>query len=86
MHVDASSSVPGRPARRSRSARAAHVARSAGRLASVPWVDNHRIMELKQLPSHLIILGGGYIGCEFAQMFRRFGSAVTIVSGRESGG
>jgi len=36
-------------------------------------------MELDELPDHLIVLGGGYVGLEFAQMFRRFGSAVTIV-------
>jgi len=36
-------------------------------------------MELDQLPEHLIILGGGYIGLEFGQMFRRFGSEVTII-------
>ena len=48
-------------------------------IASVPWLDNRRIMELADLPAHLIVLGGGYIGCEFAQMFRRFGSAVTVV-------
>lgn len=48
-------------------------------IGSVPWLDNHRIMELTELPAHLVVLGGGYIGCEFAQMFRRFGSAVTIV-------
>jgi pyruvate/2-oxoglutarate dehydrogenase complex dihydrolipoamide dehydrogenase (E3) component len=48
-------------------------------IASVAWLDNHAIMDLQQLPSHLVVLGGGYIGCEFAQMFRRFGSAVTIV-------
>jgi pyruvate/2-oxoglutarate dehydrogenase complex dihydrolipoamide dehydrogenase (E3) component len=46
---------------------------------SVPWLDNRRIMELSELPQHLVVLGGGYIGCEFGQMFRRFGSAVTIV-------
>ena len=46
---------------------------------SVPWLDNRRIMELSSLPAHLIVLGGGYIGCEFAQMFRRFGSNVTVV-------
>jgi pyruvate/2-oxoglutarate dehydrogenase complex dihydrolipoamide dehydrogenase (E3) component len=46
---------------------------------SVPWLDNHRIMELRSLPAHLLVLGGGYIGCEFAQMFRRFGSSVTVV-------
>jgi pyruvate/2-oxoglutarate dehydrogenase complex dihydrolipoamide dehydrogenase (E3) component len=36
-------------------------------------------MELQELPEHLLVLGGGYIGLEFGQMFRRFGSAVTIV-------
>jgi len=48
-------------------------------LAALPWLDNRRIMELTELPRHLIVLGGGYIGCEFAQMFRRFGSTVTII-------
>jgi pyruvate/2-oxoglutarate dehydrogenase complex dihydrolipoamide dehydrogenase (E3) component len=48
-------------------------------LADVPWLDNARIMELEEVPDHLIVLGGGFIGCEFAQMFRRFGSDVTIV-------
>jgi pyruvate/2-oxoglutarate dehydrogenase complex dihydrolipoamide dehydrogenase (E3) component len=42
-------------------------------------LDNVSIMELDRVPEHLIILGGGYIGLEFAQMFRRFGSRVTIV-------
>jgi pyruvate/2-oxoglutarate dehydrogenase complex dihydrolipoamide dehydrogenase (E3) component len=41
--------------------------------------DSTSIMELGELPDHLIILGGGYIGLEFGQMFRRFGSEVTIV-------
>jgi pyruvate/2-oxoglutarate dehydrogenase complex dihydrolipoamide dehydrogenase (E3) component len=36
-------------------------------------------MELGALPEHLIILGGGYVGLEFGQMFRRFGSQVTVV-------
>ncbi|HEY2746858.1 MAG TPA: mercuric reductase [Polyangia bacterium] len=48
-------------------------------LAEVPWLDNHRAMSLESLPRHLVVLGGGYIGCELGQMFRRFGSAVTIV-------
>ncbi len=34
----------------------------------VGWLDNRRMMEVRELPSHLIILGGGYIGCEFGQM------------------
>ncbi|MGH3247632.1 MAG: FAD-dependent oxidoreductase, partial [Trebonia sp.] len=45
----------------------------------VPVLDSTSIMELDELPEHLIILGGGYIGLEFGQMFRRFGSAVTII-------
>src|SRR2546427_755914 len=48
-------------------------------LAALPWLDNRRSMELTELPRHLIVLGGGYIGCEFAQMFRRFGSTVRII-------
>jgi pyruvate/2-oxoglutarate dehydrogenase complex dihydrolipoamide dehydrogenase (E3) component len=45
----------------------------------VPVLDSSSIMELDELPEHLLVLGGGYIGLEFGQMFRRFGSAVTIV-------
>jgi pyruvate/2-oxoglutarate dehydrogenase complex dihydrolipoamide dehydrogenase (E3) component len=45
----------------------------------VPVLDSTSIMELDELPAHLIVLGGGYIGLEFGQMFRRFGSEVTIV-------
>ena len=48
-------------------------------LASVPFLDNISIMELDALPDHLLIVGGGYIGLEFGQLFRRFGSRVTIV-------
>jgi pyruvate/2-oxoglutarate dehydrogenase complex dihydrolipoamide dehydrogenase (E3) component len=44
-----------------------------------PVLDSTSIMELDELPEHLIIIGGGYIGLEFGQMFRRFGSEVTIV-------
>jgi dihydrolipoamide dehydrogenase len=49
-------------------------------LDSVAWLDSTSIMELCELPEHLVVLGGGYIGCEFGQMFRRFGSNVTIVN------
>src|SRR5207249_2634971 len=42
-------------------------------------LDSSSIMELSELPEHLIVLGGGYIGLEFGQMFRRFGSRVTLV-------
>src|SRR5205809_2982330 len=48
-------------------------------LDGVPWLDSTSIMELGEVPRHLLVLGGGYIGLEFAQMFRRFGSAVTVV-------
>ncbi len=45
----------------------------------VPWLNSTSIMELDSVPEHLLILGGGYVGLEFGQMFRRFGSQVTIV-------
>ena len=48
-------------------------------LANVPYLDNRSVMELGKVPNHLIVLGGGYIGLEFGQLFRRLGSAVTIV-------
>ena len=48
-------------------------------LEGIPTLDNASIMELEELPEHLLVLGGGYIGLEFGQMFRRFGSSVTIV-------
>ena len=48
-------------------------------IADVPTLDSTSIMELDTAPEHLIVLGGGYIGVEFAQLFRRFGSRVTLV-------
>src|SRR5207247_3615457 len=48
-------------------------------LVSIPTLDSTSVMELAELPEHLLVLGGGYIGLEFGQMFRRFGSRVTIV-------
>ena len=48
-------------------------------LDKVPFLDNVSIMELDVVPDHLLILGGGYIGLEFGQLFRRFGSQVTII-------
>src|SRR3984957_14190079 len=48
-------------------------------LDDVPFLDNASIMELDAVPDHLLILGGGYIGLEFGQLFRRLGSRVTIV-------
>jgi pyruvate/2-oxoglutarate dehydrogenase complex dihydrolipoamide dehydrogenase (E3) component len=58
-------------------ARAA-VPRVAG-IDDVPWLDHGRLMDLQALPRHLLVLGGGYIGCELGQMFGRFGAPVTIV-------
>lgn len=55
------------------------VAPSIPGLDSVAWLDNARAMAIPRLPDHLVVLGGGYIGCEFAQMFRRFGAAVSLV-------
>jgi pyruvate/2-oxoglutarate dehydrogenase complex dihydrolipoamide dehydrogenase (E3) component len=52
-------------------------------LQNVPYLDNVSITELEEVPEHLLVLGGGYIAVEFGQMFRRFGSRVTIV---EKGG
>ncbi|TGE14346.1 mercuric reductase [Hymenobacter elongatus] len=48
-------------------------------LAEVPYLTTTGLLDLQELPEHLLILGGGYIGLEFGQMFRRFGSRVTIV-------
>lgn len=48
-------------------------------LTNVPVLNNERIMHLDRLPGHLVIIGGSYIGLEFAQMYHRFGSRVTVV-------
>ena len=48
-------------------------------LSGVKYLDSTSIMELDAVPEHLLVLGGGYVGLEFGQMFRRFGSAVTIL-------
>lgn len=48
-------------------------------LRDVPFLTNESIMQLTSVPEHLLVLGGGYIGLEFGQMFRRYGSRVTIV-------
>lgn len=51
-------------------------------IGQVPTLDSTSALDLRQVPDHLIVLGGGYVGCEFAQMYRRFGSRVTIVQRR----
>ncbi|MBI2961552.1 MAG: mercuric reductase [Betaproteobacteria bacterium] len=48
-------------------------------LSSVPYLDSTSVMELERVPEHLIVIGGGYVGLEFGQMYRRFGAEVTIV-------
>ena len=48
-------------------------------LDEVDWLDNVRLLDLQELPQHLVILGGSYISLEFAQAFRRFGSDITII-------
>ncbi|MGH9678543.1 MAG: FAD-dependent oxidoreductase, partial [Candidatus Acidiferrales bacterium] len=48
-------------------------------LNGVSYLTNENIMDLTEIPEHLIVLGGGYIGLEFGQMFRRFGSRVTVI-------
>ncbi|MEM6108558.1 FAD-containing oxidoreductase [Mycobacterium sp. 050272] len=48
-------------------------------LADVDYLTNVSILELDTLPTHLVIVGGSYIALEFAQMYRRFGAAVTVV-------
>ncbi|WP_027997765.1 FAD-containing oxidoreductase [Sinorhizobium arboris] len=45
----------------------------------VPYLTNSSLMDLAELPDHLIVVGGSYVGLEFAQMFRRFGSDVTVI-------
>lgn len=48
-------------------------------IGEVPHFDNVSMMELDELPNHLLIVGGSYIGLEFAQMYRRFGARVTVL-------
>jgi pyruvate/2-oxoglutarate dehydrogenase complex dihydrolipoamide dehydrogenase (E3) component len=48
-------------------------------LDQVPYLTNSSMMAVDFLPSHLVILGGSYIGLEFAQVYRRFGSEVTVI-------
>jgi pyruvate/2-oxoglutarate dehydrogenase complex dihydrolipoamide dehydrogenase (E3) component len=48
-------------------------------LDEVPYLTNESMMDVDFLPAHLIVIGGSYIGLEFAQMFRRFGSRVTVI-------
>ncbi len=65
-----------------------HIFINAGTRPAVPGIEgleqagyltNASVMQLQELPEHLIVLGGGYIGLEFGQMFRRFGARVTVI-------
>ena len=48
-------------------------------IAEVPWLTNESMMALDFVPPHLLVIGGSYVGLEFAQMMRRFGSRVTVI-------
>lgn len=48
-------------------------------LDTVPYLNNSSMMDVDFVPRHLIVIGGSYVGLEFAQMYRRFGSEVTVV-------
>jgi pyruvate/2-oxoglutarate dehydrogenase complex dihydrolipoamide dehydrogenase (E3) component len=48
-------------------------------LRDVPYLTNSTLLELDRVPEHLLIVGGSYIGLEFAQMYRRFGARVTVI-------
>jgi pyruvate/2-oxoglutarate dehydrogenase complex dihydrolipoamide dehydrogenase (E3) component len=48
-------------------------------LEEVKYLTNGSMMEIDFLPEHLVLIGGSYVGLEFAQMYRRFGSAVTVI-------
>jgi pyruvate/2-oxoglutarate dehydrogenase complex dihydrolipoamide dehydrogenase (E3) component len=52
-------------------------------LQGVPFLDSTSIMELAAVPKHLLVLGGGYVGLEFGQLFRRLGAKVTIIHAGE---
>lgn len=52
-------------------------------LDDVDYLTNHGILRLREIPEHLMILGGGYIGLEFAQAWRRFGSEVTLIEAKD---
>ena len=53
-------------------------------LADVPFLTSTTILELDSIPEHLLVLGGGYVAVEFGQMFRRFGSRVTVIQRRHT--
>ena len=48
-------------------------------IGDVPFLTNSTILKLDRVPEHLVVVGGSYVGLEFAQMYRRFGARVTVV-------
>lgn len=52
-------------------------------LDQVPVLTNESLMDLTELPEHLVVVGGGYVGCELGQAFRRYGSEVTVIQSRD---
>ncbi len=48
-------------------------------IETVPYLDNSSMMEVDFLPQHLVVIGGSYVGLEFGQMYRRYGSEVTVI-------
>lgn len=48
-------------------------------IRDVPYLTNRNVMDLAEVPAHLLVVGASYVGLEFGQMFRRFGSRVTVV-------
>ena len=52
-------------------------------IAETPFLTNSSILALDELPEHLVVVGGSYVGLEFAQVYRRFGSRVTVIEKRD---
>jgi pyruvate/2-oxoglutarate dehydrogenase complex dihydrolipoamide dehydrogenase (E3) component len=52
-------------------------------LSNVKYLDSTSVMELSEVPKHLVVIGGGYIGLEFGQLFRRLGAQVTVITSGE---
>jgi pyruvate/2-oxoglutarate dehydrogenase complex dihydrolipoamide dehydrogenase (E3) component len=52
-------------------------------LHAVPYLTSRTLLDVRELPAHLVVVGGGFLGCEFTQMFARFGARVTVVQRAE---
>mgnify|MGYP003694471083 CR=1 FL=1 len=78
-HASRSASARSRPSGSSSTSAARAVVPDLPGVKDVPFLTNSTMMDVDFLPEHLVIVGGSYIGLEFAQMYRRFGSKVTVV-------